>query len=89
MFKVKISVRRGIGSNMENVKTWLPAENEVHLFKDWNLAKDYLRSVIETRADLAKTNGKFVDYHIGDDNGKLIVSDNQFCDLTICTIIAE
>ena len=34
MFKVKIQTRRGIGSTVKNVKTWLPAENEIHLFKD-------------------------------------------------------
>lgn len=88
MFKVKIQTRRGIGSTVKNVKTWLPAENEVHLFKDFNHAKDYLRSVIETRSDLAKQAGKYVDYHIGDDFGKLIISDDKFCDLIICNILA-
>jgi len=88
MFKVKIQTRRGIGKRIDDVKTWLPAENEVHLFKDWNLAKDYLRSVIETRSDLAKQAGKYVDYHIGDENGKLIISDDKFCDLIVCNILA-
>ena len=88
MFKVKIDHRRGIGSTVKNVKTWLPIENEFHLFEDFVHAKDFVRTFIESRSDLAKSAGMSVDYHIGDDIGKLIISDNKFCDLIVYNILA-
>ena len=71
MFKVIVNCRRGIGSDANDIKTWLPAEKKVHLFKDFNRAKDFTRSVIELTDDIAKKLGKTTEYHIADDTAWL------------------